>query len=278
MHKIVSRPVLVLSIATLLLIACSGGGMEEKSNTYNKLRNVPTKTWTKLSHKKIYFGHQSVGFNIIDGIQDLMKEYPEIKLNILETTDIEKINDGGFAHSRVGKNTDPKSKMDDFSKVLNAGIGKKADAAAIKFCYVDINAETDVQKLFNKYKNEITGIQKGYPHIKIIHFTAPLKRLQSGWKAAIKKLIGKPLKESEDNIKRNEYNELLVSEYQGKAPIFDIAQIESTNPDGSRCSFEEDSKTYYSLVPKYTNDGGHLNEIGRKKVAEQFLLLLANLN
>ena len=49
-------------------------------------------------------------------------------------------------------------------------------------------------------------------------------------------------------------------------------------PDGTRCSFTKDGKTYYSMVPEYTTDGGHLNEIGRKKVAEQFLILLANLN
>jgi hypothetical protein len=31
------------------------------------------------------------------------------------------------------------------------------------------------------------------------------------------------------------------------------------------------------MVPEYTTDGGHLNEIGRKKIAEQFLILLAKL-
>jgi hypothetical protein len=59
--------------------------------------------------------------------------------------------------------------------------------------------------------------------------------------------------------------------------IIDIAKIESTYPDGSRCSFTMDGKTYYSMVPEYTSDGGHLNETGRKKVAEQFLILPANL-
>ncbi len=61
-------------------------------------------------------------------------------------------------------------------------------------------------------------------------------------------------------------------------PFFDIAKIESTFPDGTRSTFTKDGKTYYSMVPEYTHDGGHLNEMGRKKVAKQFLLLLANLN
>jgi hypothetical protein len=60
--------------------------------------------------------------------------------------------------------------------------------------------------------------------------------------------------------------------------IIDIAKIESTYPDGTRCSFSIDGKTYYSMAPEYTSDGGHLYEIGRKKVAEQLLIFLANLN
>ena len=37
-------------------------------------------------------------------------------------------------------------------------------------------------------------------------------------------------------------------------------------------------KIYYSMAPEYTTDGGHLNETGRKRVAEQLLIFLANLN
>ncbi len=71
---------------------------------------------------------------------------------------------------------------------------------------------------------------------------------------------------------------MLIKQYEGKEPIFDIAKIESTFPDGTRSSFTKDGKTYYSMVPEYTYDGGHLNETGRKKVAEQLLILLAQLN
>ena len=71
---------------------------------------------------------------------------------------------------------------------------------------------------------------------------------------------------------------MLLKKYEGKEPILDIAKIESTFPNGTRCSFTRDGKTYYSMVPEYTYDGGHLNELGRKKVAEQLLILLAQLN
>lgn len=59
--------------------------------------------------------------------------------------------------------------------------------------------------------------------------------------------------------------------------IFDLAKIESTYSDGSRETFTAQGQTYYSLIPDYTDDGGHLNEAGRKKVSEQLLLFLSNL-
>lgn len=140
-----------------------------------------------------------------------------------------------------------------------------------------MTGETDVERLFAEYKNSAEEIRKKYPDMEIIHFTVPLTQRQTGWKASIKKIIGKEIGGVPDNMRRTNYNEILVKEYLGKDPILDIAKIESTFPDGTRCSFDKDGKTYYSLVPEYTGDGGHLNEIGRRKVAEQFLLILANL-
>jgi hypothetical protein len=252
--------------------------MEYEKIKYSSLTDIPDTAWKALSNKKIYFGHQSVGFNIINGLNDLMKEYPQIKLHIVETTDINDFPDGVFAHSRVGNNTDPKSKINDFSRYINQGIGKWADVAALKFCYVDITAESNIVEIFDHYKNSVEKIKNEYPALSIIHFTEPLTTRQTGWKASLKKLIGRPIGGYADNMKRTEYNELLIREFQGKEPIFDIAKIESTHPNGERCSFSVGDKTYYSLAPEYTSDGGHLNELGRKKVAEQLLLLLTSLN
>ncbi|BBO72962.1 hypothetical protein DSCW_03790 [Desulfosarcina widdelii] len=252
--------------------------MEQKKVTYNSLKDIPDAAWEKLSQKKIYFGHQSVGFNIMDGVEDLKKEYPQINLKVVETKDSDEIKPGILAHSRVGKNTDPKSKIDDFSNILDNGIGRQADAAALKFCYVDMKKESDIPKIFEEYKYEIEKIKKAYPDFSIVHFTEPLTVSKTTWKTWLKKILGKKdFWEFNDNIKRNEYNELLISEYQGKDPILDIAAIESTKPDGTRQSFELNGKTYYSMYPGYTTDGGHLNELGRKRVAEQLILLMVNL-
>ena len=253
--------------------------MSEKNISYNTIKDVPASAWGKLSQKKIYFGHQSVGFNIMDGVRDLMKEYPVIKLNIVETSDASDFKVGLFAHSRVGKNVDPKSKIEEFVSFMDKGVGKKADAAGLKFCYVDIKAETDGNGILSIYNNSVELLKKKYPDMSVIHFTVPLRANRTTWKTRIKKIIGKKkIWEYADNIKRNQYNEKLIEQYQGKEPILDIAKIESTFPDGRRCTFTQDEKTYYSLVLEFTKDGGHLNELGRKKVAEQFLLLLVNLS
>ena len=276
--SILTLPLIVAFLALSVVAACSGGDMKNQEVTYSSLKKVPDAVWEKLSKEKIYFGHQSVGFNIIDGIKDLMKENPKIRLNIVETKDGSDFGAGIFAHSRIGKNVDPEAKIKDFTKLIDEQLGGKANAAALKFCYVDMSAKTNVQKVFADYTRAVEELEKKYPHMTIIHFTEPLTTSKTTWKTWIKKIIGKKeIWEYDDNIKRNEYNELLRQKYKGKEPIMDIAEIESTYPDGTRCTFKKDGKTYYSMVPEYTTDGGHLNEIGRKKAAEQFLLLLAGL-
>lgn len=243
------------------------------------IKDISNSSWEKLSQKKIYFGHQSVGFNIIEGIKDLMKENPQIKLNIVETSEPEALNNPLFAHSRVGSNMDPKSKTDAFASLMDKGTGDKADIAFFKFCYVDITGQTDVQEVFSRYKETLARLRAKYPKTSFVHVTVPLGTSIATWKTRIKTLIGKKdIWEYDGNIRKNEFNDLLRKEYSGKEPIFDLAYAESTFPDGRRSTFIKAGKTYYSMVPEYTYDDGHLNETGRKRAAEQLLVLLANLN
>ena len=261
-----------------LFISCNGGEMPEHKIQFPSIKDIPASKWEKLAQKKIYFGHMSVGYNILDGVRDIMKENSQVKLNIVETTDKANFKEALFAHSKVGKNRDPQSKIDAFKGFLEGGIGENADIAFLKCCYLDFMPDTDVQKVFSEYRDAMSHLKMEYPEIAFIHVTVPLTARQSGIKAWIKKLIGRPVRGVDDNIKRNQFNELLRQEYDGKGPIFDLEKIESTYPDGRRMLFEKDGKNYYSMVPEYTHDGGHLNETGRRKVAEQLLILLSNLS
>lgn len=265
-------------ILTILLLGCNGGAMDEKTLTFKSLEGVTESGWKKLGEQRIYFGHQSVGFNIIEGINDIIKENPQIRLKVIETNDPADMNKPIFAHSRIGKNTYPQSKIDAFASFIEKGIGNKADIAFFKLCFADIVGTTDVNRVFELYKNTMSHIKKEYPRTTFIHATVPLLRTKITVKTWIKRAIGKKdIWGLDGNIKRNEFNNLLIKEYEGNDPIFDLAMIESTFPDGKRSSFTVSGKTYYSLISEYTHDGGHLNERGRKIVAEQLLIFLANL-
>jgi len=268
----------MLIFALVLLLGCEGKAMENTKVNFSSIRDVSQEEWDKLAQKKIYFGHQSVGFNIIDGIKDVMKENPQIKLNIVETSDPADFNVPLFAHSRVGKNMDPGSKCDAFAGFMENGLGEKADIAFFKFCYVDTPPGVDIKNIFSKYKRTMSSLGKKYPKNKFVHVTMPLMTVQTGIKAWIKKIIGKSIGGHDANIRRNQFNEMLREEFGGKSPVFDLAKIESAYPNGTREEFQKDGKTFSAMVPDYTYDGGHLNESGRKIAAEQLLTFLANLS
>jgi hypothetical protein len=259
----------------MCLIGC-GRQTSHRQIAHTSLNDIPVSAWQQLSGKKVYFGHQSVGNNILDGIRDVMKDNPQIALNITEYTTMTDLKSPVFAHSMVGKNFDPKSKIDAFSSNLRTGVGDTADIAFLKLCFVDILPQTDTAKVFEYYKHTMAEMKNKFPKTTFIHFTVPLTSQQIWLKEFIKGLIGKV--NLYDNVKRNEFNAMLRREYAGREPFFDLANIESTCPDGRQSTFTKDGTIYSSLAPDYTNDGGHLNEKGRRTVAEHLLVYLAKLS
>jgi hypothetical protein len=247
--------------------------MEKQSDSAN-LKTFDEGRLLIIEKKRIFFGHQSVGYNIIDGVKDIIAEYPACCPRIVETIDPLDFESPVFGHARIGRNMDPYSKIGHFKTLLGLGIGNKLDVACMKLCYVDIDNHTDIEPLFQYYKRTINELSVQYPHLKFIHATVPLEMKEDSIKAVVKKVLGKKIAGEGTNIGKRRYNDLLAEEYDASA-IFDIASIESTYPDGTRNENTYKNETYYSLVPQYTNDGGHLNHRAGKIVAEQLLSLLA---
>ena len=273
MKKVILITVMSLSIT---FCACEEKKMSADMNTKTSIESVKPALWDSLAKKKIFFGHQSVGNNIISGINDLMKINPKINLHIVETEKPGDFSSGIFAHHGVGQNVDPESKIKDFVRMMDQGIGGKSDIAFFKFCYIDFNSDTNIQGVFNDYKNAMTTLKRKYPDTHFIHCTVPLvTKAKTTPMSLVKKVLGRD--GNRHNVARNEFSDLMRKEYEGKEPIFDLAAIESTYPDGSRETFTKDGNTYYALVPSYTEDGGHLDELGRNHVAEKLLMFLINL-
>ena len=255
------------------MIACSGS----QDSAMSGIADISTSDLEQLAAKKIYFGHQSVGADIIKGMQELLSEDGRISPRFTETKTATDFSAPVFAHFYVGENTRPIYKIEDFTATLTSGIGEDADITFLKLCYVDFDDDTDVKRIFDTYVAASTEIQALYPDITIVHLTAPLTTLQTGLKAWIKKLLKMEVGGIGENIKRQEYNEMLRAKYLGKESFFDIAKIESTKPNGSRTRAIFDGKEYYTLVENYTSDGGHLNETGRRLVAAELIRYLAKL-
>lgn len=269
----------LLTLAVSQLMACKGtdtsvNDMESRANpTFSTLKALEL-----VAGKKIFFGHQSVGLNIMEGLESLSQEMPAPPVNLVETSEQAAFNGPVFAHARVGENTRPSSKLSDFEGRINAGIGQRADIALLKLCYVDISAPTKVEELLREYQDTMTRIMQRYPKLVIVHVTVPLRTVERGIKARIKQLagIGKPA-DYADNIKRNQFNTLLRGRYLGKEPIFDLAALEATAPDGSVETFSVAGRSYQALFPGYSDDGGHLAPMGRKRAAQGLLMTLSAL-
>jgi len=228
-----------------------------------------------LVSKKVFFGHKSVGGNIIEGVKELMAADPRLKLNLVTSADPSSVQGPALIESEIGENGIPPSKNAAFAGVLRRGMGPRGGIAMYKYCYVDVTDSTDVPHLFKEYRQGIESLVAEHPSVRIIHITVPLTTVEPAPKAWVKEVLGRHTARAA-NIKRNEFNRLLKQTYAADS-IFDLAEVESTLPDGSRSYFSSGTDRIYTLAEEYTTDGGHLNELGRKAAAERLLTLLANI-
>ena len=228
----------------------------------------------KVSRHRLYFGHQSVGYNILSGIQ-IWEEESGNSLTVVESRDFTNADSASLVHFKVGHNGDPKSKIDDFVSQMDSIPADSSSAALFKFCYVDIMEDTNVDEVFDYYKEKMYFLKKRYPHCQIILVTVPLTRTQKGLKALIKRIIGRQLYGVQENITRNEFNKRMLNEMGNDFPIFDLAGVESTLPDGSPYTYKHKGDRYPSIPAFYTIDLGHPNEYGARLISYNLLAFLA---
>jgi hypothetical protein len=265
----------VLLAGSISLSGCNSNA-EPVSMTLTNPAPFSVQELQAATKKKVFFGHQSVGYDIVQGVEDVLKENPAFPFRVMESADPQVFAGPVLAHMAVGRNSDPASKINDFAEKIRGGIGDRADVAVLKLCYADIERGTDAARVFAMYKSAITALSTTYPKTRFLHVTTPLKATSNGWKTQINNLLGKPHPFIADNVRRDEYNQLLRKEYAGKEPFFDLAAIQATRADGTGSFDKAEGRSIPSLAVEYTRDSGHLNEVGRKYVARQFLRVLAS--
>ncbi len=235
---------------------------------------ITTDQLATVDRTRVFFGHQSVGENILDGVPTVYEQAgmtgPPIEMGGTEPGP-----QGGFiTHDFIGENEHPLLKIQDFDKTLRSGLGNKVDVAMMKLCFLDINTKTDVSALFEQYRDTISALERDFPDLRFVHMTVPLLT-DSTIKNRIKiKLGGSDRYGQGENVMRERYNQLVRNEYGDR--VFDIAAIESTAPDGTRNQLQYNGQPYHALYPGYASDIGHLNSAGSTLVATAFLQAIAS--
>jgi hypothetical protein len=151
------------------------------------------------------------------------------------------------------------------------------DIAAMKFCYVDLGRDTgtEVSAMLDRYTRVVNRITHERPDVQLLHITMPLQSDTQGRKARLKRALRMSLPSDADNVLRNAFNIGLRERYKD-APMFDLAAVESTLPDGSRSAFVHRGAQIYTLAPGYTDDGGHLIDSAQRIAAMKFADALAS--
>lgn len=212
---------------------------------------------------RILFSHHSVGGNIISGIKLLDTGVAGGNLRFSSLHEATNLKGPTLIDISGGRNGEPKSKIDFFSATIRNEKNLKPDLAFMKLCYVDFTPRTDIDDLFGYYRNSIATLKREHPEIKFAHVTTPLTIQPRGLKHWIFRLIGREVWEDAANVKRAEFNRRIKESFVAD-PVFDLAHVEATAPDGSLSSFEENGQRYPNLYPGYTEDGGHLNTLGQQ--------------
>ena len=246
--------------------------MAQQPNNDVRIQTIPPQEMNSLATQRIFFGHQSVGQNIVNGLKDILRVHPTIRLNIGEGSRPEDLRKPGFFHAEIGKNFDPISKIDHFGKILESGIGQRADIALFKLCYVDIIQQTDIQALFDYYEKALTFLMTKFPDLRIVIVTVPLTTIPSGIVAELKRMLGRGSGDRADNVRRNLFNQMLQKRFGDS--VFDLAGSEATVSEDKKAIFTKDQAPFYFLNRAYTDDGGHLNLLGRQAVASDLLRFL----
>jgi hypothetical protein len=195
-----------------------------------------------------------------------------VRLRVVRADRAAEVPPAALGHTFVAENGEPLKKLEAFRAALG---GAAPDLALVKFCYVDIDRDTDVGLLFERYQATLAELRKANPRTVFVHVTVPLTTVQSGFKAWAKRLLDRPPAGLPENQRRDEYNRLLRAAYAGREPLFDLAGVESSTPDGRAVRLIWHGARVPMLLPQYTSDGGHLNAEGRRRAARELIAVLA---
>ena len=137
-------------------------------------------SWTELSGRRVFFGHQSVGADIVNGLTHLKEETESIDFDVKESRLPVGTKRGILVHARIGQNQSPESKIAEFVEILTGEMGETIDIGMMKLCYVDITADTDIDRLAEHYVDAIAQLRAKRPDLTVWCRSRCVSRRQKG--------------------------------------------------------------------------------------------------
>lgn len=277
----------VVVVATMLLVSCKGEVVRDQAVRHGHAPAtgstsqvavapvVPAATWSSLAGTRVWFGHQSIGRNVLEGVRALGAPAAGQGATVVAPADSAATTGAPLiVEFGIGENGKPLSKLAGFAAALDRLPADAHGVAIFEYCFLDITAQTDVEALFARHHADLAAMRARHPGLTFVHMTAPLTADEPLARRFVKGVLGKPTSR-DANARRSAFNRMLRQAYAGE-PMFDIARVESTHADGSRVVVAARRDTVFALAPEYTDDGGHLNAAGQRAAAAAFLEALAS--
>lgn len=236
-----------------LTMACGSGG---RMDMMVRVDERAVRDLEALKGRAIFFGHHSVGRDLLEGVAELSHE---AGVDVI------------IGEGPVGQNERPLEKFTDFERQV---LARRDELVTMKLCFVDFRPDTHVDGLVAAYIETVVRIRRSRPDVKILHIAPPLTAREMDAKARFNRLLGRPVWGDDANLRRLEFAERVRIAFPQDV-FFELGAAESTRPDGSREMHLVRDRQVPMLWAGYTHDGGHLNEAGRRVAARAFIRALA---
>jgi len=125
------RAYAALALATLLLAACHPDSDKAPVAAFAPDPDLKADL-AKAAGLRVFFGHQSVGGNIVDGLQELRALAGDTALHVIHDPAAAALPPAFFAEAKVGKNGDPLGKLAAFKRVVDSTSPGRLDLALVK--------------------------------------------------------------------------------------------------------------------------------------------------
>ena len=257
-------------LSVILFYSFSAFAVISDHEDIDMLDSFPQSTMNAVGQQKWLFTHASVGGNMIDGMNDLNLLNPtryQLDTSAVGYTgsgSTQRANDPpattitGTVYECQRGNPGWADKLHCFSNsVTVSGWNKendKVDFAMDKFCYIDPTANT------NTYIETMNNLAAAYPQTKIVWMTIPLTTGTGGG----------------DQDARNDFNKFIrIYCAENNINLLDIADIEAYDTNNIDYTYIYNGHTNQTMWSAYTSDDGHLNTLGRQRVAKGWYAMAA---